>query len=63
MFFMSTTLPMINKKVSALLTLIEGKTCHLLGNLMAPDKQSTKPNADITTLLTNHLSRQSHLSL
>lgn len=44
-----------NKKVSALLTLLGGKTYSLLRNLTAPDKPSTKTYEDLVTLLRNHL--------
>lgn len=44
-----------NKKVSALLTLLGGKTYSLLRNLTAPDKPSTKSYEDLVTLLRNHL--------
>lgn len=45
-----------DKKVSALLTLLGGKTYSLLRNLTAPDKPSTKNYEDLTALLKNHLS-------
>ncbi|MCG8032935.1 MAG: DDE-type integrase/transposase/recombinase [Candidatus Thiodiazotropha taylori] len=44
------------KKVSALLTLLGGKTYSLLRNLTAPDRPSTKSYDDLTALLKNHLS-------
>ena len=45
-----------DKKVSALLTLLGGKTYSLLRNLTSPDKPSTKGYADLVKLLKDHLS-------
>ena len=45
-----------NKKVSALLTLLGGKTYSLLRNLTSPDKPSAKDYATLVKLLKDHLS-------